>query len=78
MSAGIMVTQAPKSTSHLFHLIMTLLTFGLWFPIWMIMWIINANSRRRVVTGTQTTHYSPPPGAGPPAYPRDQFRPPPG
>jgi hypothetical protein len=32
--AGIVVQKKP--VNHIFHLIMTLITFGLWLPIWLI------------------------------------------
>lgn len=31
-----------RKTSHGFHLIMTILTLGLWAPVWIIMTIYNA------------------------------------
>lgn len=30
-----------KGTSHGFHLLMTIITFGLWLPVWIIMAIVN-------------------------------------
>jgi hypothetical protein len=37
---GYSVTRYRKSTSHTFHLLMTLITCGLWLPVWAIvsMW----------------------------------------
>lgn len=29
-------------TSHGFHLIMSLITFGLWLPIWLVVGLVNA------------------------------------
>ena len=29
-------TPARKGVNHTFHLIMTLITFGLWLPVWII------------------------------------------
>ena len=37
------VQQRPVyKTSHGFHLIMSLITFGLWIPVWIIVGIMNA------------------------------------
>ncbi|MCW2674767.1 MAG: hypothetical protein JWP14_3356 [Frankiales bacterium] len=46
-----MVTYQPVRTSHTFHLIMSLLTCGLWaLFVWGPITILNAISKRRVVT----------------------------
>ena len=46
-----MVTYQPVRTSHTFHLIMSLLTCGLWAVfVWGPMTLINAMRRKRVVT----------------------------
>ena len=45
------VTYGPKHTSHAFHLIMTLLTCGLWaIFVWIPATIINAMRREKHVT----------------------------
>jgi hypothetical protein len=44
------VTTQPKDTSHAFHLIMTLLTCGLWVFIWGGMTVWNAITKDRAVT----------------------------
>lgn len=31
-----------KQTNHVFHLLMTILTVGLWIPVWIIVAIVNA------------------------------------
>ena len=46
------VTHMPRKTSHGFHLIMTILTAGLWLPIWMLA-AANATRSRKVVTHTK-------------------------
>ena len=38
---GVVVVQG-KRTNHAFHLIMTLVTVGLWLPVWIIVAIANA------------------------------------
>lgn len=46
-----MVTYQPVRTSHTFHLIMSLLTCGLWAVfVWLPMTVLNSMSRRKVVT----------------------------
>jgi hypothetical protein len=46
-----MVTYQPVRTSHTFHLIMSLLTCGLWAVfVWVPITILNSLSKRRVVT----------------------------
>lgn len=44
------VTRQPRRTSHLFHLVMSLITFGLWLPVWALVAILNKVSRDKVVT----------------------------
>jgi hypothetical protein len=38
----------PKRSKHGFHLTMTVLTFGLWVPVWIVCAILNAG-RTKVV-----------------------------
>ena len=38
---AVVVRGNERRTSHAFHLIMSLITFGLWIQVWVIMWIIN-------------------------------------
>lgn len=45
------VTRSPKRTSHGFHLLMTLLTFGMWAPfVWLPVTIWNSIKRDKGVT----------------------------
>lgn len=45
------VTYAPKRTSHTFHLIMTLITGGLWgIFVWLPLTVLHKMSRERTVT----------------------------
>lgn len=44
------VTWERNRTSHVFHLLMTLLTCGLWLPVWAVVAILNGITKRRVVT----------------------------
>lgn len=32
-------------TSHLFHLVMSIITFGLWIPVWLLVAIVNSSGR---------------------------------
>jgi hypothetical protein len=46
------VTKVRKPTAHTFHLVMTILTCGMWgiFVWWPITWWHAAGPRRKVVT----------------------------
>ena len=44
------VTYQPRHTSHTFHLLMTVFTFGLWAPVWLLVAILNKFTREKVVT----------------------------
>ncbi len=37
-----------KSTSHVLHLILSLVTLGFWFPIWIIVTLSNSIENRRI------------------------------
>jgi hypothetical protein len=44
VSTGRYQTQlVPAKTSHILHLVLTLFTFGLWSPVWFIVWLYNHN-----------------------------------
>lgn len=48
------VTYQPVRTSHLFHLVMSILTCGLWAVlVWLPITVLNSLSRRKVVTRYQ-------------------------
>lgn len=34
-----------KPTNHILHLILSLVTFGFWFLVWPIIWLINKETR---------------------------------
>lgn len=45
------VSRVPVRTSHLFHLVMSVLTCGLWaLFVWLPITLLNRMSSRRVVT----------------------------
>src|SRR5690606_22985020 len=60
------VTKTPRKTSHGFHLLMTLLTLGLWLPVWALS-AMNAARRKRVVSKTVTNAPLPVTPVQPPA-----------
>ena len=37
-----------KRTSHVLHLLLSLLTLGLWVPVWLLVALSNANENRKV------------------------------
>jgi hypothetical protein len=46
-----MVTREPVRTSHTFHLLMTIFTFGIWgIFVWLPITLINSMRTKRVVT----------------------------
>lgn len=47
----------PARTNHVLHLILTIITFGLWAPVWLIVALINAN--RTVPVHSITTGFMP-------------------
>ncbi|WP_213001950.1 hypothetical protein [Winogradskya consettensis] len=59
----------PKKTNHVLHLLLTLVTCGFWAPVWLILAIVNANSKGVVTTYTTGQ----PPLAAP--YPPQQYAP---
>jgi hypothetical protein len=47
------VTRSPVETNHVLHLLLTLVTCGLWIPVWILVAIVNAFSEKRSVTHYQ-------------------------
>lgn len=46
-----MVSKQPRHTSHLFHLIMSILTMGVWaIVVWLPMIFLNKMRKEKVVT----------------------------
>ncbi len=39
----------PRATNHLLHLLLTVLTLGLWAPIWLLVGIARSSERRRAL-----------------------------
>lgn len=46
--AMLIARRADYSTSHLLHLVLSLLTIGLWVPIWILVTVSNSIERRRI------------------------------
>lgn len=53
--------RVPRQTNHSLHLILTMISCGMWAPIWFCVWLFNALSDREYSTTTTTT--------GPPLVP---------
>lgn len=45
---GPRISETPKRTSHTFHLVMSIITLGLWLPVWGIVWLVNKSSTEQV------------------------------
>lgn len=46
-----MVSKQPRHTSHVFHLLMTIITAGIWgVLVWLPMTILNKMRKEKVVT----------------------------
>ena len=46
------VTTVPRETNHILHLILTMISCGLWAPVWIAMAIINAATNKKITTQT--------------------------
>lgn len=47
-------TKTPKDTSHLFHLLMTLMTGGMWLLVWFLVTVWHKAGPRRTYVTTVT------------------------
>lgn len=45
--AAVMTYKDPFETNHILHLLLSLVTFGLWLPVWIIIAIRNGEARTR-------------------------------
>jgi hypothetical protein len=41
----VIVQHARPNVNHTFHLVLTFMTLGMWFPIWMIIWLVDVIRR---------------------------------
>lgn len=48
-----MITRSATPTNHVLHLVLTLVTCGLWAPVWAVMAIVNSFSETRSVSHYQ-------------------------
>lgn len=86
MSKGLPVSEVPPpipvqyvvsyekpKINHLLHLILTLITFGLWIPVWIGISIYGATTQNQKVSGVYGAAYPGHPGAaGVPVIPGSQ------
>jgi hypothetical protein len=66
-------TYVPATTNHVLHLLLTLLTCGMWGFVWLIVAAVNANRKVAVMTWVQTPHTASRPVG---AYDRGVYPPP--
>lgn len=71
--ASTTVTMVPARTNHALHLILFLITFGLWTPVWIVVAAINSG---RQVPQAQTFVQQPAPYHYPIQYAQGQYPPP--
>ncbi len=45
-----MVTYSKKKTNHVLHVILSVLTLGLWIPVWIGVAIVNSMRKEKSVT----------------------------
>ncbi len=36
------ITKTPKKTNHILHLLLSIVSAGIWLPIWVIVALVNA------------------------------------
>ncbi len=46
--AQLMARYQKHHTSHVLHLLLSVITAGLWIPVWMLVAISNANERQKI------------------------------
>lgn len=45
---GPRISETKKKTNHVFHLLMSVFTLGLWLPVWFIVWLVNQSKTEQV------------------------------
>lgn len=45
--APMVAAKDPYDTNHILHLLLTVFTFGLWAPVWLIIGVTNSNAKAR-------------------------------
>lgn len=46
----VIITKSPRHTSHGLHLFLTIITCGLWAPVWFLMSITNKLDKEKSVS----------------------------
>ena len=47
-AAGVVVVgRDPYETNHVLHLLLTVFTFGLWAPVWLVVAVVNSGKRAK-------------------------------
>jgi len=46
--AKLMARYQKHHTSHVLHLLLSVLTAGLWVPVWLLVAVSNANERQKI------------------------------
>ena len=60
-SCGKVTLHAKEGISNLLHLVLSIVTVGLWIPVWIFLGMKSAGSRSRCqVCGTKSTGYAGP------------------
>lgn len=46
--AQLLAKRADHKTAHVLHLLLSILTAGLWIPVWVLVAVSHANERRKI------------------------------
>jgi hypothetical protein len=52
-------TYVPAKTNHVLHLLLTIVTLGMWAPVWLIMTVVNSSRLVPQVTYFNPVQYQP-------------------
>ena len=47
-TAQLLAKRADHKTAHILHLLLSILTAGLWVPVWVLVAVSHANERRKI------------------------------
>lgn len=45
-----MVTYSKKKTNHVLHLLLSIVTVGVWIPVWIVIAVVNSMRKEKSVT----------------------------
>lgn len=45
-----MVTYSKKKTNHVLHLLLSIVTLGVWIPVWIVIAVVNSMRKEKSVT----------------------------